>query len=134
MNKITRSLTIAIAVAATVPVTTGAWAADKYVGEATNSNGSVSYGKVTFTVSGSKIKKFKVEGATVSNGNCGGYKSVVVPTMKLKGSKIVGAYQPVPGVDDIISVNGTLKNGKARGAFTEGPLCQIEGRFTARRR
>lgn len=110
------------------------WAADKYVGQATNSTGSVSYGKVTFTVKGAKIKNFKVEGATVSNGNCGGFKSVVVPTMKIKGSRIIGGYQPVPGVDDLISVNGRLKGGSARGVFTEGPLCQIEGRFTAKRR
>ena len=127
-------LVAAASVALVVPAASGAQAADKYVGKATNSDGSVSYGKVTFTVKGSKIKKFTVEGATVSNGGCGGFKSVVVPTMKLKGTRIAGAYQPVKGIDDIISVRGTLKGGKAKGVFTEGPLCQVDGRFTASKR
>lgn len=130
----TAVLTVSTALALGVPTASGAWAADKYVGKATNSDGTVSYGKVTFTVKGSKIKNFKVEGATVSNGNCGGFKSVVVPTMRLKGSKIAGSYQPVKGVDDIITVRGSIKGGKAKGVFTEGPLCQVDGRFTARKR
>lgn len=127
---------LAMVITAGIILTTAptAWAAEKYVGKATNMDGSVSYGKVTFTVKGSTIKKFYVEGVTVSNGNCGGFKSVVVPTMKLKGSRIKGAYQPVKGVDDIISVSGRLKNGKAKGVFTEGPLCQLGGRFTAKKR
>lgn len=134
MREIARGFAVAAVLAVSVSLTSGAWAADKYVGKATNSTGDVSYGKVTFTVKGSKIKGFEVEGATVGNGNCGGYKGVVVPTMKLKGSRIVGSYQPIAGIDDIITVNGRIKGGKARGVFTEGPLCQLEGRFTASRR
>jgi hypothetical protein len=105
----------------------GAWK-----GQATSVDRSFKYGKVTFRVKGSTIHNLKIESVTVSG--CGGLKSIVVPKLKIKGKRFTGAYQPVAGVDDIISVNGRISGGTAKGTFSEGPLCQGAGRFTARAR
>jgi hypothetical protein len=104
----------------------GPWA-----GKATSMDGDTRYGKVTFKVKGKTIRRLKIESVTVSS-DCGGLKTIVVPKLKIKGNRFTGAYQPVAGVDDIISVNGTIKGGKAKGTFSEGPLCSGAGRFTAR--
>ncbi len=105
----------------------GAWK-----GSATSSDGKTRYGKVTFTVKSAKMKNLKIESVTTSS-DCGGLKSVVVPKLTIKNNRFTGAYQPVAGVDDIISVNGTFKNGVAKGTFSEGPLCEGDGKFTARK-
>jgi hypothetical protein len=104
----------------------GAWA-----GKATSMDRSIRYGKVTFKVKGKTMRNLKIEGVTVSS-TCGGLTTIVVPKLTIKGNRFIGAYQPVPGVDDIISVNGTIKGGTAKGTFSEGPLCSGAGRFTAR--
>lgn len=104
----------------------GAWK-----GRATSMDRSFKYGKVTFTVKGDTMRKLTIEGVTVSS-NCGGYKTIYVPKLTIKGKRFTGAYQPVKGVDDIISVHGTFSGGTAKGTFSEGPLCDGAGRFTAR--
>ncbi len=109
-------------------------AAEKFAGTATDPTGAISFGAVTFTVKGGKVRNFTVEGATVTNGGCGGYKSVIVPTIPLRGGRMIGVYTPVPGVDDSIRVNGTITKGRASGTFAEGPLCELRGKFTAKRR
>lgn len=91
---------------------------------------TVNYGKVTFKVVGSKIRNFTVQGVT---SGCG-FKSVVVPTLRIRGRRFSGSYQPVPGLDDIITVNGTFNGTRASGTFVEGPLCSAAGRFSARRK
>jgi hypothetical protein len=105
----------------------GAWK-----GKATSSDGKIRYGKVTFTVKGTKMKSLKIESVTTAS-ICGGLKSVVVPKLTIKGNRFIGAYQPVAGVDDIISVNGTFKGNTAKGTFSEGPLCANDGKFTAKK-
>lgn len=112
--------------------------AAKWTGKATNLAGNFNYGKVTFTTSGSTMKNLKIEGVTTSG--CGGYKSVIVPKLKIKGSRFSGSYVPVPGLNDVIRVSGTIRGSSASGQFSEGPLdiakpplCQNNGRFTARR-
>ena len=122
----------ALALLAALPLADagGAVKAGQWVGQATNMKGDFKYGKVTFKVKGNTIRNLKIESVTTSG--CGGFKSVIVPKLTIKGTRFIGAYQPVPGVDDIISVNGTIKGGKAKGTFSEGPLCQNAGRFTAR--
>ena len=99
-------------------------------GQATSIDRKSKYGKVTFKVKGSTIRNLKIESVTTSG--CGGFKSVVVPKLKIKGTRFTGTYKPVPGVDDIISVNGKISGGKASGTFSEGPLCGNGGRFSAR--
>ena len=131
----------AVAVAATTAlVLAGASpaAAAKWTGKATNLAGDFNYGKVTFTTSGSTMKNLKIEGVTTSG--CGGYKSVIVPKLKIKGGRFSGNYVPVPGLNDVIRVRGTISGSTARGQFSEGPLdiakpplCQNKGKFTARR-
>ena len=118
-------LLAAMPAAAGAAVEQGAWA-----GRATSMKGDFKYGKVTFRVKGKTMRNLTIEGVTTSG--CGGFKSVIVPKLTIKGTRFTGAYAPVPGVDDIISVNGTIKNGKAKGTFSEGPLCQNAGRFTAK--
>jgi len=108
------------------------YAVDKYEGKATNSAGDFNYGKVTFTVSGTTMKDLKIEGVTTSG--CGGYKNVIVPKIKIRGTKFSAGYVPVPGLDDIVTVSGTIRNGKVTGIFAEGPLCQNDGKFTARKK
>ena len=122
-------LTLAVLVPAVLAEAAGRDGAWK--GSAKSSDGKFRYGKVTFTVKGTKMKNLKIESVPVSS-DCGGYKNVVVPKLTIKGNRFTGAYQPVPGVDDIISVNGTFKNGVAKGTFSEGPLCSGDGKFTAR--
>ena len=108
------------------------YAVDRYEGQATNSTGTFNYGKVTFTVSGTTMKDLKIEGVTTSG--CGGYKNVIVPKIKIRGTKFSAGYVPVPGLDDIVTVSGTIRNGKVTGIFAEGPLCQNDGKFTARKK
>jgi hypothetical protein len=100
-------------------------------GRATSTDRKTQYGKVTFRVRGTTMRNLKIESVTSS---CGGLKTVFVPKLRIKGNRFTGAYQPVAGVDDIISVNGTISGGRARGTFSEGPLCQGDGRFTAAHR
>lgn len=109
-----------------------ACAFDRYEGSATNSTGTFNYGKVTFTVNGSTMKDLKIEGVTTSG--CGGYKNVIVPRVKIRGTKFSAGYVPIPGLDDIVTVSGTIRNGRVTGIFNEGPLCQNSGKFTARRK
>ena len=104
--------------------------AGQWAGKATNIDRDFNYGKVTFRVKGNTMRNLVIRAVTTSG--CGGFKDVVVPKLTIKGNRFTGAYQPVPGVDDIISVNGTFKGNTAKGVFSEGPLCQNAGRFTAR--
>ncbi len=106
-------------------------AAEKYKGKATNLAGNFNYGAVTFTVSGSTMKNLIIEGVTTIG--CGGYKNVVVPSVKIRGAKFSASYQPIPGINDIIKVSGTIRSGKVSGTFSEGPLCYNSGKFTAKR-
>ena len=107
----------------------GAWR-----GQATSKNTDFKYGKVTFRVKGSYIRDLKIESVTVSG--CGGLgmKTVFVPKVRIKGTRFSASYRPVPDVDDIIIVRGTIKGRSAKGTFSEGPLCEGEGKFTARAR
>ncbi len=129
------SVAIALACAAGATLPTAAEAAPRpgpWKGQATSKDGTFQYGKVTFRVRGRTIRNLKIESVTV--GGCGGLgmKSIVVPKLTISGRKFRGVYQPVPGVDDTIIVTGTISRGRARGTFTEGPLCSAEGKFTAR--
>ena len=112
--------------------------AAKWTGKATNLAGDFNYGKVTFTTSGSTMKNLKIEGVTTSG--CGGYKNVLVPKLKIKGGKFSATYVPVPGLNDVVRVQGSINGSKATGQFSEGPLdiakpplCQNKGKFTASR-
>lgn len=107
------------------------FAADKWEGRATNLKGDFKYGKVTFTVSGSRIKNLQIEAVTTSG--CGGFKNVIVPSVKIRKTRFSASYRPIPGIDDIVRVSGTISNGKARGTFSEGPLCVNAGKFSAKR-
>ena len=118
-------LLLAGAAAAHAAATAGKWK-----GQATSIDGKFKYGKVTFRVKGSTMRDIKIESVTVDG--CGGFKTVYLPKAKITGTKFKGAYQPVEGVDDIITINGTISGGKAKGTFHEGPLCQGDGRFTAK--
>ncbi|CAB4920256.1 unannotated protein [freshwater metagenome] len=120
-------LVLTLAVAATALASGSRWR-----GSSTNLKGDFTYGKVSFTLSGSTIRDFVIEGVTTSG--CGGFKSVVVPRIRLKGSVISVKYRPIEGIDDWIVIAGRIRGGKATGTFREGPLCSNEGRFTARRR
>ena len=102
----------------------------KWTGTSTNMAGDFSYGKVSFTVARGVVRDFVIEGVTVSG--CGGYKSIVVPRLTIKGTSISGSYDPVPGVQDTITVKARFAGGAIRGTFTEGPTCVGAGRFVAR--
>lgn len=113
--------------------------AARWTGKATNLAGDFNYGKVTFTTSGSTMKNLVIEGVTTSG--CGGYKSVIVPKLKIRGGKFSASYFPLGrSYNDVILVSGTIRGSKATGRFSEGPhdpakppLCQNKGKFTASR-
>ena len=119
----------AVAADALAGARSGAWR-----GQATSTNTSFKYGKVTFRVRGSYIRNLKIESVTVSG--CGGLgmKTVFVPKVRIRGTRFSASYKPVPDVDDVIIVRGTINGSKAKGTFSEGPLCEGEGKFTARAR
>ena len=128
-----RLIVIAAALACllALPAAVGAAAkAGSWSGQATSKDGSFKYGKVTFKVKGSSITNLKIEGVTVSG--CGGYKTIFVPKVRIKGSKFTAIYQPDPEIEDTIRVRGTISGSRATGTFAEGPLCEGEGKFTAR--
>jgi hypothetical protein len=104
----------------------------RWVGTSTSMDGATNYGPVTFRVGRGVVTDFRIEGVTVSG--CGGYTSIVVPRLTIKGSSISGSYDPVPGVEDTITVKARARGGVIRGTFTEGPTCVGAGRFTAKPR
>jgi nitrous oxidase accessory protein NosD len=108
--------------------------AGRWTGQATSKDSDFKYGKVSFRVRGRTIRDLKIESVTVSG--CGGLgmKTISVPRLTIKGTRFSGSYRPVPDVDDVIIVRGTISGSRARGTFSEGPLCVGEGRFTARAR
>lgn len=114
-------------VATAVAAPSGVWK-----GKATNMDRDFRYGKVSFRVSGSKMTNLKIEAVTVSG--CGGFTTLVIPKLTIRGRRFTGAYQPVKGTDQIVSANGTFSGSTAEGTFSAGPLCRGAGRFTARRR
>lgn len=120
---------VAVAADALAAARSGPWR-----GQATSTDGSFKYGKVSFRVRGSYIRDLKIESVTVSG--CGGLgmKTIFVPKARIRGTKFSAAYQPVPDVEDTIIVRGTINGSKAKGTFSEGPLCQGKGKFTARAR
>jgi hypothetical protein len=101
-----------------------------WTGKATSMDRDFNYGKVTFKVKGSTIRGLQIEAVTVSG--CGGFMTLVIPRARIDGRRFTGAYQPVPGTDQIVSVNGTFRGNTVKGTFSAGPLCQGAGRFTAR--
>ena len=101
-----------------------------WVGTSTSPSGGFNYGPVTFTVGRGVITDFKIEAVTSS---CGLY-SVIIKTVEIKGRTIIGAAQPVPDLDQIVSVNGRYAGNAIRGTFNAGPLCSAAGRFIARPR
>jgi hypothetical protein len=126
------SVLVLTALAATAVQASAAARAGAWSGQATSMDADFKYGKVSFTVRGSTIRNLKIESVTVSG--CGGMKTIVVPRVKIKGTRFAASYQPVEDVDDTIIVRGTINGRSAKGTFTEGPLCEGEGKFTARAR
>lgn len=102
----------------------------RWVGTSTNPEGTFNYGAVSFTLRGKMIIDFKIEGVTVSG--CGGYKSIIVPRMRINGTRVTATYVPIPGLDDVVKVNARFAGGMLRGTFSEGPLCSGAGKFVAR--
>lgn len=116
--------------AAASPAPLKAPASGIWRGTSTNLDRNFNYGPVSMKVRKGVITNFLIEGVTVSG--CGGYKSIVVPRLVIRGTKVSGSYQPIPGINDEIKVTGSFAGGAFRGVFTEGPLCQGAGRFIAR--
>ena len=106
-------------------VRSGAWK-----GKATSTDGKFNFGKVTFRVKGTRVTNLKIEAVTVDG--CGGFTTIVVPKLTIKGSKLSGRYKPLPDNDQIIIVTGTFSGGKLTAKFTAGPTCRGAGKFTAR--
>lgn len=55
-------------------------------------------------------------------------------TVEIKGRTIIAAEQPVPGLDQNVSVNGRYAGNAIRVTFNAGPLCSASGKFIARPR
>lgn len=128
MRKIATVVLTSLALIATAEAApSGSWR-----GKATNMARDFNYGKVTFRTSGKRMTNLKIEAVTVSG--CGGFTTLVIPRLTIKGRRFTGAYQPVKGVDQIVSANGTFSGSIAKGTFSAGPLCRGAGRFTARLR
>jgi len=90
-----KQVLLALVVSILIPL--GARADTSWKGTSTNMSGNFNYGPVTFKVRGSKILNFKIEGVTTSG--CGGYKNVVVPTIKIRGKTFSAVYTPIPSLD-----------------------------------
>lgn len=121
-------LTVGQPSVAGVPEAVPAAASGPWAGKATNLDGTFNYGAVRFTVRGDSVRNFVIEGVTT---DCG-YMSLAMNTMRIKGNRLSGAYQPVKDIDQIIVVNATFTGRTITGTFTSGPLCGAEGAFTAR--
>jgi nitrous oxidase accessory protein NosD len=124
------ALVLSVALAVAAPSAEGAARAGAWKGKATSPDGTFKYGKVTFRVKGNTVRNLKIEAVTVSG--CGGFTTIVVPKLTIKGTKLSGSYKPLPDSDQIIIVTGTISGTKARAKFTAGPTCVGEGKFTAR--
>jgi len=120
-----------LATAAAAPAVSAA-PAGKWRGKGTSMDRSIDYGAVTFQVRGATIRNLKIESVGVDG--CNGLMSIIVPKLTIKGNGFSGAYVPVKGIDQIITVHGTFSGRTAKGTFHAGPLCEGAGRFTARAR
>ena len=130
MNKTRIALVVTAALAVAAPSAEGAATGGSWKGKATSTDGDFNYGKVTFRVKGNTVRNLKIEAVTVSG--CGGFTTIVVPKLTIRGTKLSGSYKPVPDSDQIIIVTGTIKGRTAKAKFTAGPTCVGEGRFTAK--
>ena len=126
----TRLLVIAVLLCMSTAVADAAPRSGAWKGQATSTDTDFKYGKVSFRVSGKTVRNLKIEGVTVSG--CGGFMTIVVPKLTIKGTKFSGSYKPVPDSDQIIIVTGTITSRSAKAKFTAGPTCVGEGRFTAK--
>src|SRR3712207_7384589 len=79
---------LAVAAVAHAAPRSGAWK-----GQATSTDTDFKYGKVSFRVKGNTVRNLKIEGVTVSG--CGGFMTIVVPKLTIKGTKLSGSYKPV---------------------------------------
>ena len=125
-----RLAVIAVLLCTVTPVAEAAPRAGAWKGRATSTDTDFKYGKVSFRVKGKTVRNLKIEGVTVSG--CGGFMTIVVPKLTIKGTKFSGSYKPVADSDQIIIVTGTITRRSAKAKFTAGPTCVGEGRFTAR--
>ena len=130
MSKTRIALAVTVALAVAAPSADGAVRAGAWKGKATSTDGKFNFGKVTFRVKGNTVRNLKIEAVTVSG--CGGFTTIVVPKLTIKGTKLSGSYKPVESSDQIIIVTGTISGRTAKAKFTAGPTCVGEGKFTAK--
>jgi hypothetical protein len=112
---------LAGASAAAAAVHVGAWK-----GDITNLDGAT-VGSISFTVAGAKITKLK---ATLVTG-CGA-KLTVQPDkpIAIKAKAFTASVKAPDGLK--ITLKGTINARSARGIYTTGPKCKVEGRLRAR--
>lgn len=135
-------LTIAGAsLALAVPAT--AAAPQTFKGKATGVDGKFRYGNVTMKVSGAKLKTLKIESVTTTG--CGGFMNVVITpgvegsritkgSATIKGGRLSLTYVPTIDVaEQATTVKATITGRTVKGTFKSGPLCENEGRFSAKR-
>lgn len=78
--------------------------------------------KAFFTVKGSTIVDFLVDGVNTS---CG-FKTISLPSARiLSRGRVNEGFVPVPGLDDIITLRGRFANRVFTGIVREGPLCSV---------
>jgi hypothetical protein len=115
------TVVLAVAAPAAAAIHAGAWK-----GEASAPDGTV-IGPWTFKVEGRKITKLKV---TIASG-CGA-KLTVQPEkpITIKAKAFTTSVKAPDGLK--ITLKGTINARSARGVFTTGPKCKVEGRLRAR--
>jgi len=81
--------------------------------------------KLSFKVSGGKVKKWKaVKYATCFGG--GQLTTLTIPATKLKNGKFSRKYQPVPSSETYLTVKGKVRGSKASGTVVQTGSCEFE--------
>ena len=91
-------------------------------------------GKVSFKVSGTRVKNFKIDGVYA---NCYGGRmlmSVYVPSARIRNNRFRRTYRPEPDAEFHMILRGRFTGGRASGTITGEGLCRYEKKWTARKR
>jgi hypothetical protein len=124
-----RRVTLIWLVALAIPAVALSAQPGKYRGKVVDDGG-----KVSFTVEGSKVKKFTIDGVYASCYGGNMLMSVYVPAARIRNNRFSKTYRPEPDSEFQVILKGRFSGSKASGTVKGEGLCGYEEKWTARKR
>jgi hypothetical protein len=123
-----RRLAVIVAIAAVVPALALAAPAGRYAGRTEGG------GKVTFKVSGGKVRGFRVASVVAICPSGLTQIQAYVPAARIRNGRFYRRYTPIRSVDQNVTLRGRFRGGKASGTVKGGPTCVYSQSWRARKR